>query len=94
VSRAVPHIKGRRIYIEDGVGVVEVTLQTVKAEDIEAHVSLMLSLTSRPRPWRCPSPRPGDPSIGRLGGAALRRRAHPSEWNKKLVFLYHNPCRR
>ena len=92
-----PYLTSRvgRIYIEDGVGVVEVTLQTVKAEDIEAHVSLMLSLTQQAEAMAMPVLL----DLGTLqsvcwearlcGGELIR-----PEWNKKLVFLYHNPLQK
>ena len=92
-----PYLTSRvcRIYIEDGVGVVEVTLQTVKAEDIEAHVSLMLSLTQQAEAMAMPVLLDLGTlqSVGweaRLCGGELIR----PEWNKKLVFLYHNPLQK
>ncbi|HEY5494043.1 MAG TPA: HAMP domain-containing sensor histidine kinase [Candidatus Anoxymicrobiaceae bacterium] len=84
-----------KIYLEDGVGVIEVTLETITAEDIEAHISFMLGMTQETGAIAMPVLL----DLGALkeigwearvcGGELIR-----PEWNKKLAFLYHNPVQK
>ena len=92
-----PFITSRvgKIYLEDGVGVIEVTLETITAEDIEAHISFMLGMTQESGAIAMPVLLDMGPvkDIGweaRLTGGELIR----PEWNKKLAFLYHNPVQK
>ena len=92
-----PYLTSRvgKIYIEEGVAVVEVDLEVMRPEDIEAHVSFILEISQQDGVIAMPilldlgSLREVGWEARLTGGELLR-----PEWNKKIAFLYHNPLQR